>query len=214
MPLPRQFAQLNLKLLKIFLLDNLTLMWYNSIKERRKTPQTGKELIDMNEKKMDEVVADFRAQWSEDFRRAMEREPDGYTLWMGEEVVVIPNTGKYERRFVVEITNWNNDDTGTAICNPSDKVDVLLGQAIAWARLNNIPLPKQLKSNRITIFKKLKVGKIYSQLNSDIPFTVISKSKFHDDLLYTICYTEIKTYDVLSCKTYDAITMNKKFNIC
>lgn len=168
----------------------------------------------MNEKKMDAVVADFRAQWSEDFRRAMEREPGRYCFWAGVEAREIPKLGEYEERFTVIIDDCNNSKSGVAICNPSDKVDVLLGQAIAWARLNNIPLPKQLKPNRITTFKKLKVGKTYSQLNSGIPFTVISKSKFHDDLLYTICYTEIKTYDVLSCKTYDAITMNKKFNIC
>ena len=167
----------------------------------------------MNKKKMDEVVMDFRAQWSEDFRRAMEREPDGYTLWMGEEVVIIPNTGKYERRFVVEITNCNNDDTGTAICNPSDKVDVLLGQAIAWARLNNIPLPKQLKPNHTTTFKRFKVGgRYYSRLTE--PFTVLSKVRHDDMLIYTIYREDLDKYELLKSPVQNTILMNKKFNIC
>lgn len=169
----------------------------------------------MNEKKMDEVVMDFRAQWSEDFRRAMAMEPNKYCLWMGEEEIVIPNTGECERRFTVEITDCRNGNIGTAICNPSDKVDVLLGQAIAWARLNNIPLPKQLKPNRITTFKKLKVGQTYSY--SDVingKFTVINKNIHKDSLIYTIYLLEEKRYDTIACHVYNSIDMNKKFNIC
>lgn len=167
----------------------------------------------MNEKKMDEVVMDFRAQWSEDFRRAMEKEPSRYCLWMGEEEVVIPNTGKCERRFTVEITNCNNGNTGTAICNPSDKVDVLLGQAIAWARLNNIPLPKQLKPNRITTLGKLKVGGKYRSWLVE-PFTVLNKVKHNDMLIYTI-YTETTgNYETVTCPIQNTRFMNIKFNIC
>lgn len=167
----------------------------------------------MNEKKMDEVVKDFRAQWSEDFRRAMEKEPGRYCLWMGEEEVVIPNTGKCEGRFTVEITNCNNGNTGTAICNPSDKVDVLLGQAIAWARLNNIPLPKQLKPNCITTLGKLKVGRRYYSQSIE-PFTVLSKIK-HDNMLIYAIYMEVSgSYELMRCPVQDAYFMNKKFNIC
>lgn len=169
----------------------------------------------MNEKKMDEVVMDFRAQWSEDFRRAMEREPGRYYLRIGENATEIPNMGEYEVRFVVVITDSYSDNTGTAICNPSDKVDVLLGQAIAWARLNNIPLPKQLKPNCITTFKKLKVGQTYSYPDAiDGKFTVINKNIHKDSLIYTIYLLKEKRYDTIACHVYNSIDMNKKFNIC
>lgn len=169
----------------------------------------------MNEKKMDEVVMDFRAQWSEDFRRAMEKEPGRYTFWMGEEGRTIPNTQEYRKRFTVIISDENTHNDGIAICNPSDKVDVLLGQAIAWARLNNIPLPKQLKPNRITTFKKLKVGQTYSYPDAiKGKFTVISKNIHKDSLIYTIYLLEEKRYDTIACHVYNSIDMNKKFNIC
>lgn len=93
----------------------------------------------MNKKKMDEVVADFRAQWSEDFRRAMEREPERYTLLMGTGTVEVPDFSGIGNRFCVDITDHVLQKTASATCNPSDEVDVLLGQTIAWARLNNIP---------------------------------------------------------------------------
>ena len=169
----------------------------------------------MNGKKMDEVVMDFCAQWSEDFRRAMEKEPERYCLWMGEEPIVIPNMEKCADRFVVEITDCYNRNSGIAICNPSDKFDVLLGQAIAWARLNNIPLPKQLKPNRITTFRKLKIGQTYSYPDAiNGKFTVISKNIHKDSLIYTIYFLEEKHYDTIACHVYNSIDMNKKFNIC
>lgn len=167
----------------------------------------------MNEKKMDEVVKDFRAQWSEDFRRAMEREPGEYSLRMGEETVEIPNTGKYAQRFIVEITNCYNGEAGIAICNPFDKFDILLGQAIAWARLNNIPLPKQFKPNRITTFKKFQVGKKYRSQMTE-PFTVLSKVRHADMLVYTIHREDLDKYEVLKCPVQNTTLMNKKFNIC
>lgn len=167
----------------------------------------------MNEKKMDAVVADFRAQWSEDFRRAMEKEPGRYCLWMGVEARDIPNIGGYEKRFTVIIDDCNSGNSGVATCNPSDKVDVLLGQAIAWARLNNIPLPKQLKPNRITIFKKFKVGgRYYSRLTE--PFTVLSKVKHDDTLIYTIYRENLDKYELLRCRFKNTTLMNKEFNIC
>lgn len=167
----------------------------------------------MNKKKMNDVVADFRAQWSEDFRRAMEREPERYYLQIGEDTTEIPNMGEYEERFTVAITDFNNGNTGTAICNPSDKVDVLLGQAIAWARLNNIPLPKQLKPNRITTFRKFKVGGRYCSRLTE-PFTVLSKTEHDDMLIYTIYREDLDKYELLKCPLHNAILMNKKFNIC
>lgn len=166
----------------------------------------------MNEKKMDKVVMDFRAQWSEDFRRAMEKEPGRYYLRMGENTTEIPNMGEYEERFVVVITDFYSDNTGTAICNPSDKVDILLGQAIAWAKLNNIPLPKQLKPNRITTFKKFKVGgRYYSRLTE--PFTVLSKVRHDDMLVYTIYREDLDKYEVLKYPVQNTALMNKEFNI-
>lgn len=169
----------------------------------------------MNEKKMDEVVMDFRAQWSEEFRRAMEREPARYTLTIRTDVVEIPNSFGIGGRFCVDIYDRYLEKSASATCNPSDKVDVLLGQEIAWARLNNIPLPKQLKPNRITTFRKLKVGGTYScpdTINGS--FTVISKVRYEDDLIYTIYFPEKKRYDTISCKVYNSIDMNEKFNIC
>lgn len=167
----------------------------------------------MNEKKMDAVVADFRAQWSEDFRRAMERDPNEYSIRMGKETVEIPNTGKYAQRFIVEITNCYNGEAGIAICKPFDKFDVLLGQAIAWARLNNIPLPKQLKPNRITTFKKFKVGERYCSHLTE-PFIVLSKVNHDDNLIYTIYREDLSKYEVLKCPVQNTTLMNKKFNIC
>ena len=167
----------------------------------------------MSEKKMDEVVMDFRAQWSEDFRRAMEKEPGRYYLRIGENATEIPNMGKCEKRFSVVIYDYNSGNSGFAICNPSDKVDVLLGQAIAWARLNNIPLPKQLKLNRIATFKKFKVsGRYYSRLTE--PFTVLSKVRHDDMLIYTIYREDLDKYELLKCPVQNTTLMNKEFNIC
>lgn len=167
----------------------------------------------MNKKKMDEVVADFRAQWSEDFRKAMEREPERYTLTMGMGTVEIPDFSGIGCRFCVDITDRLLKKTGSATCNPSDKVDVLLGQAIAWARLNNIPLPKQLKPNRITTFRKFKVGGKYRSQMTE-PFTVLSKVRHDDMLIYTIYREDLGEYELLRCPIHNAILMNKKFNIC
>lgn len=169
----------------------------------------------MNEKKMDEVVADFRAQWSEDFRRAMEKEPNAYALKMQVKYVSIPNTDGGDYRFIIEIFDRIRCKSSSAICKPSDKVDILLGQAIAWARLNNIPLPKQLKPNRITTFKKLRIGKTYFYPNTiNGKFIVVSKTRYEDDLIYTIYFPEKKCYDTISCKVYNSIDMNEKFSIC
>lgn len=167
----------------------------------------------MNEKKMDEVVMDFRAQWSEDFRRAMEKEPSRYCLWIGVEAREIPNVGEYEERFTVVIDDCNSGKSGVAICNPSDKVDVLLGQAIAWARLNNIPLPKQLKPNRIVTLKELKVGKRYCSWLVE-PFTVLSKVRHNDMLIYTIYTEATNNYETVRCPIQNTRFMNTKFNIC
>lgn len=167
----------------------------------------------MNKKKMNDVVADFRAQWSEDFRRAMEREPARYTLTIKTAVVEIPNSFGIGGRFCVDIYDRYLEKSASATCNPSDKVDVLLGQAIAWARLNNIPLPKQLKPNRITTFKKFKVGgRYYSRLTE--PFTVLSKVRHDDTLIYIIYREDLDKYELLKCPIQNTTLMNKKFNIC
>lgn len=169
----------------------------------------------MNKKEMNEVVKDFRAQWSEDFRRAMEREPERYTLKIEMGTIEISDFSGVGNRFYVEITDWLNQEKGLAICNPSDKVDILLGQAIAWARLNNIPLPKQLKPNRITTFKKLKVGKSYSYPDAiNGSFTVISRNMHEDNLIYTIYFPEKKRYNTIACSVHNSLDMHRKFIIC
>lgn len=67
----------------------------------------------------------------------------------------------------------------------------------------------------MTTFKKLKVGQNYSYPDAiDGKFTVINKTIYENNLVYTIYFPEKKRYITIFGNIHNSIDMHKKFNIC
>lgn len=118
------------------------------------------------------AVHNWVCQWYMDFELELERHPD----WFSIEIDTLPT--EYGSRTITTISN-NAGKSAEAICNESDQYNFKVGIAIAWAKLHNIAMPKELLPMRTTVLNKLKVNDRFCY--EDNVFKVLGATWTKDD---------------------------------
>lgn len=146
------------------------------------------------------AIYDFMCQWFDDFTYAIERNPTDYEL----NVFRVPTS--YGMRTVTCVSDTNGHE-GEAMCNEEkDNYDFRLGVAIAWAKLHNIPLPRELKPEVMINICKLRPGDHFIDKNGDDSvYKILTKTRNTDngDIVITVYDETYKCYDVYSIREKD-----------
>ena len=146
------------------------------------------------------AVYEFMCQWFDDFTYSIERNPIDYEL----NVYRVPT--EHGMRTITTISNTTGRE-GEAICNEEkDVYNFRLGVAIAWAKLYNIPLPRELKPEIMIDICKLKPGDCFIDKNGgDSVYKILTKTRNVDngDIVITVHDETYKGYDVYSIREKD-----------
>ena len=146
------------------------------------------------------AIYDFMCQWFDDFTYSIERNPADYEL----SVDRFPT--EHGIRTITSISNTTGR-VGEAICNEEkDIYNFRLGVAIAWAKLHNLPLPRELKPEVMINICKLRPGDLFIDKNdSDSVYKILTKTRniANSDIVITVYDETYKCYDVYSIKEGD-----------
>lgn len=146
------------------------------------------------------AVYEFMCQWFEDFTYSIERNPTDYEL----NVFRVPT--EHGMRTITCISDGNRHE-GEAICNEEkDVYNFRLGVAIAWAKLHNIPLPRELKPEIMIDIRKLKPGDRFIDKSDNLSvYKILTKTRNADngDIVITVYDEAYKGYDVYSIREKD-----------
>lgn len=144
------------------------------------------------------AVYDWVLQWYMDFELELEKHPS----WFSIEIDTLPT--EYGNRTITTINN-SAGKSAEAVCNESDQYNFRMGIAIAWAKLHNIAMPKELLPMRTTVLNKLKVNDRFCY-ESDI-FRVISITWTTDDKGASFCLLNVWNE---SCSWFDTLYVNMR----
>ena len=143
-------------------------------------------------------VHDWVLQWYTDFELSHEMHPN----WFSIEVDTLPT--EYGNRTITTISN-NAGKSAEAICNSSDQYNFKMGIAIAWAKLHNIAMPKELLPMRTTLLNRLKVNDRFCYEGS--VFKVLGITWAKDDEGIMFCLLNVWNEN---CNWFDTIYVNTR----
>lgn len=142
------------------------------------------------------VIEDFKGKMNQQLTEAFYWYPHNYSL------TIRPLNGKT----VVTIADRQNDKIAFATRNPKDPMDMALGMAIAWARLNNIKIPDVLLPNENadkTLARRMKVGRKYHFPTTNETFKIIAKNYDRDEKSFIFTAKKGKEFFIINIDVDD-----------
>jgi hypothetical protein len=142
------------------------------------------------------VIEDFKGKMNQQLAEALYYHPCNYSL------TIRPLNGKT----VVTIADRQNDKIAFATRNPKDSMDMALGMAIAWARLNSIKIPDALLPNEnanTTLARRMKVGRKYHFPTTKETFKIIAKNYDRDEKSFIFTAKKGKEFFVININADD-----------
>lgn len=142
------------------------------------------------------VIEDFKGKMNQQLAEAFYYYPHSYDL------AIYPLNGKT----VVAITDRQNGKLAFATRNPKDSMDMALGMAIAWARLNNIKIPDVLLPNENadkTLARRMKVGRKYHFPITNETFKIIAKNYDRDEKSFIFTAKKGKEFFIINIDVDD-----------
>ena len=146
------------------------------------------------------VITEFKEKMNQQLAEAFYWYPHNYSL------TIRPLKGKT----VVTIADLQNDKIAFATRNPKDTMDMSLGMAIAWARLNGFEIPdallpnENIKNINRTLARRMKVGRKYHFPVAEETFKIIAKNYDRDEKSFIFTAKKEKEFFIINIDADDA----------